>query len=228
VLVKYDCGRGEPLRDTEGRCIRCLPDEAGEAIAKIESNAQDGSANFEGYLNRAETQKKILRDVFVPGDAWMRSGDLMRKDRRGFYYFVDRIGDTFRWKGENVAAAEVAQVISSCPGIMEASVYGVEIAGYDGRAGMAAVVVGKAFDLARLRRHIDARLPEYAQPVFLRIAERLEVTETFKPKKHALAAQGFDPRTIGEAIYFARPRGNTYTRMDGSLYQQIVSGALRL
>jgi fatty-acyl-CoA synthase len=228
AIVKYDFASGQPLRDVNGRCLRCEPDETGEAIAKIESNAQDGSANFEGYLNRAETQKKILRDVFTPGDAWMRSGDLMRKDRRGFYYFVDRVGETFRWKGENVAASEVAQVISSCPAVIEASVYGVEVKGYDGRAGMAALVVDDAFDLAALRRHIDARLPDYARPRFLRIIERLEITATFRAKKYALAEQGFDPRTIGEAIYYAAPRGNTYVHLDESLYQQIISGAFRL
>lgn len=228
AIVKYDFDRGEPLRDAGGRCIRCELDEAGEAIAKIESTAGDGSANFEGYLDRTETQKKILRGVFVPGDAWVRSGDLMRQDRRGFYYFVDRIGDTFRWKGENVAAAEAAQAIASCPGVAEANVYGVEVKGYDGRAGMAALVVDAAFDLATLRRHIEARLPDYARPVFLRITGRLEVTETFKLKKQALAAQGFDPRIIGEAIYYAAPHGDSYVRVNESLYRQIVAGAIRL
>jgi fatty-acyl-CoA synthase len=228
AIVKYDPERREPWRDVDGRCICCEPNEAGEAIAKIEFKAEDGSTNFEGYLDRAETEKKILRSVFAAGDAWMRSGDLMRKDRRGFYYFVDRVGDTFRWKGENVATTEVAQTISSCPGVIETSVYGVAVKGYEGRAGMAAVAVNEAFDLATLRRHVDARLPHYAQPVFLRLIDRLEVTETFKPKKHALAAQGFDPRAIGEEIYFAAPRGDSYVRMDESLYLQIVSGALRL
>ncbi len=171
AIVKYDFECGEPLRGVDGCCIRCEPNEAGEAIAKIESDAEDGSENFEGYLNRAETQKKILRDVFAPGDVWMRSGDLMRKDKRGFYYFVDRIGDTFRWKGENVATTEVAQAIASCPGVIEASVYGVEVKGYDGRAGMAALAVDETFDFRALRRHIDERLPDYARPVFLRIIE---------------------------------------------------------
>jgi fatty-acyl-CoA synthase len=228
AIVKYDSERCEPLRDVEGRCICCEPNEAGEAIAKIESSAGDGSANFEGYLDSAETEKKILHGVFAAGDAWVRSGDLMRKDKRGFYYFVDRVGDTFRWKGENVATTEVAQAISSCPGVIETSVYGVAVKGYEGRAGMAAVAVNEAFDFVTLRRYVDARLPNYAQPVFLRIIERLEVTDTFKPKKHALAAQGFDPRATREPIYFAAPRGDSYVRMDESLYRKIVSGALRL
>lgn len=228
AIVKFDFEREEPLRDDDRHCIRCEPDEAGEAIARIESRSRDGSLNFEGYLNRADSEKKILRDVFAPGDAWMRSGDLMRKDARGFYYFVDRIGETFRWKGENVATSEVVQAISSCPGVIEVSVYGVEVAGYDGRAGMAAFAVDERFDLSALRRHIDGRLPDYARPLFLRICERLEVTGTFKHKTQALAAQGFDPRTAGEVIYCAWPSRDTYTRMDETLYQRIMSGALRL
>ena len=228
AIIKFDFEREEMLRNDDGRCILCEPDEVGEAIAKIESNARDGSVNFEGYLNRADSEKKILRDVFTLGDAWMRSGDLMRKDTRGFYYFVDRIGETFRWKGENVATSEVAQAISSCPGVIEVSVYGVEVAGYDGRAGMAALAVDERFDLATLRRHIDERLPDYARPLFMRICENLEITETFKHKKHKLAAQGFDPRTISDAIYCVEPRRDTYFRMDESLYQRIVAGAFRL
>jgi len=228
AIVKYDFEREEARRDDDGRCIRCEPDEVGEAIAKVESKARDGSLNFEGYLDRADTEKKVLRDVFTRGDAWMRSGDLMRRDARGFYYFVDRIGETFRWKGENVATSEVAQAIYSCPGVTEVNVYGVEVAGRDGRVGMAALAVDERFDLATCRRHIDERLPNYARPLFLRICESLEITETFKHKKQTLAAQGFDPRKIGEAIYFAEPRGDTYLPMDEALYQRIVTGAFRL
>ena len=130
--------------------------KAGEAIARIELRMRDGSSNFEGYLNPVELDKKVLRDVFAPGDAWMRSGDLMRKDARGFYYFVDRIGDTFRWKGENVATSEVAAAIASCSGVLEANVYGVAIAGYDGRAGMAAISVDEQFDSRFCAAHRQA------------------------------------------------------------------------
>jgi fatty-acyl-CoA synthase len=228
AIVKYDFEREEPLRDDNGHFVRCELDEVGEAIAKIESKARDGSSNFEGYLSPTDSEKKILRDVFTPGDAWMRSGDLMRKDARGFYYFADRIGETFRWKGENVAASEVAQAISSCPGVLEVNVYGVEIAGHDGRVGMAALAVDNRFDLITLRHHIHERLPHYARPLFLRICERLEITDTFKHKKHTLATQGFDPRKIGEAIYFSEPDRDTYVQMDETLYQRIIAGAFRL
>jgi fatty-acyl-CoA synthase len=227
AIVKYDFEREEPLRDDAGRCVRCEPDEPGEAIARI-GQAHDGTSNFEGYLSRADSQKKVLRDVFAPGDAWMRSGDLMRKDARGFYYFVDRVGETFRWKGENVATSEVAQALASCPGVLEASVYGVEVAGHEGRAGMAALSVDQRFDLTALMRHIDGRLPDYARPLFLRICGSLETTDTFKHKKQTLVAQGFDPRNGSDLIYFAPPRTGACLRMDERLFFRIVAGEFRL
>jgi len=121
-----------------------------------------------------ETARKILRNVFAPGDAWFRTGDLMRLDRQGYFYFVDRIGDTFRWKGENVATTEVAEAVSSCPGVVDVMVYGVAVPGADGKAGMAALVVDDGFDLAVFWKHLAERLPAYARPVFLRICERFE------------------------------------------------------
>ncbi|HXW72833.1 MAG TPA: long-chain-acyl-CoA synthetase [Methylocella sp.] len=228
AIVKYDFDRGEPWRDENGRCVRCARGGVGEAIGKIEASSEDGSANFEGYLSRIDSEKKILRNVFKTGDAWMRSGDLMRKDARGFYYFEDRVGDTFRWRGENVAASEVAEVIAACPRVAEVTVYGVEVQGYDGRAGMAAVVVAPDFDLALLKRHIDASLPDYARPRFLRITDSLETTETFKLKKNALAAQGFDPGATGDLLYCADPRRETYRHLDGDLYHSILEGTFRL
>lgn len=225
-LVKFDVEGETVERDENGRCIRCAAGEAGEAIAKIEPRGAE--TNFEGYLNRAESEKKILRDVFEAGDAWMRSGDLMRQDARGFYYFVDRIGDTFRWKGENVATSEVAHILCACPGVADATVYGVEIGGHDGRAGMAAVVIGDGFDLQALRRHVEAQLPAFARPLFLRIGAALGMTETFKHKKRALALEGFDPRRIDDAIYFARPGEEAYARLDAALYERIAAGEFRL
>ncbi len=224
-LVKFDTEREAPLRGADGFCELCDIDEAGEAIARI--STRDGSA-FEGYLDQEASQKKILRNVFETGDAWMRSGDLMRKDARGFYYFVDRVGDTFRWKGENVATAEVAQALASFGGVIDVNVYGVEIPGRDGRAGMAALVVNDDFDLASLRAHIEALLPPYARPLFLRLANSLQVTDTFKHKKRELAAQGFDPGAIGEPVYFASPQSSIYSRMDRALYEKILAGAAPL
>src|SRR5207302_450613 len=157
-----DVERGEPVRGADGCCLRCGLDEVGEAIGKIDANGASLGGPFDGYTDRAASEKKILRDVFKPGDAWFRTGDLMRKDAQGYFYFVDRIGDTFRWKGENVSTSEVAEAIARCPGVLDATVFGVEIPGTDGRAGMAALVVDAGFDLAALHRHLEASLPGYA------------------------------------------------------------------
>lgn len=226
-LVKFDAERDDILRGDDGYCRLCATDEAGEAIARIA--AREGAAgDFDGYLNRAESEKKILRNVFELGDAWMRSGDLMRRDARGFYYFVDRIGDTFRWKGENVSTAEVAQVIAEVAGVRDVTVYGVEVPGCDGRAGMASIVAADAFDLTALRTQLDARLAPYAHPLFLRIMDRLETTDTFKHRKRDLAKQGFDPRDIAEPIYVALPDRSIYDRIDATLFREICAGAFQL
>lgn len=216
-IIRYDSDADAPLRGEDGFCQLCAPDEAGEAIARI-------SGDFEGYLDPAASEKKILRNVFQTGDAWMRSGDLMRKDGRGFIYFVDRVGDTFRWKGENVATAEVAQVISACPGVLDVNVYGVEVPGRDGRAGMAAIVVDDSFDSAALRKHLDATLPPYARPLFIRLSRKLEITDTFKHRKRELSAQGFDPRAIEDPVFFAPPDSPIYVALDSSLYERILAG----
>jgi fatty-acyl-CoA synthase len=157
----------------------------------------------------------------------MRSGDLMRKDARGFFYFVDRVGDSFRWKGENVSTAEVAEAIAAYEGVRDVSVYGVDIPGRDGRAGMAAIVPDAAFDLAGLYAHLAARLPTYARPVFVRLAPELAVTETFKHRKRELAGEGFDPRrTRRDPVFFASPGGSIYTALDLALYEKIIGGAI--
>jgi len=220
-LVKYDTETDAPMRGADGFCVACGADEPGEAIARI-------ADDFEGYLDRAASEKKILRDVFKPGDAWMRSGDLMRKDGRGFFYFVDRVGDTFRWKGENVATAEVAQAIAAYGGVLDVNVYGVEIPGRDGRAGMAAIVAGEDFRLDGLYAHLAAQLAAYARPLFLRLSRGLAVTETFKHRKRELAEQGFDPRAIGDPVFFASSERSIYVALDLALYEKILAGAVPL
>jgi fatty-acyl-CoA synthase len=225
-LVRFDFEKDAPLRGPDGFCIRCARNEPGEAIGRIARDGQDLSARFEGYTNRADTEKKILRDVFSPGDAYMRSGDLMRIDEQGFYYFVDRIGDTFRWKGENVSTQEVASVLCTYPGIAEAAVYGVAIPGAEGRAGMALLAADEALDLAALVKHLRA-LPDYARPLFLRLGAKLETTATFKHKKHDLANEGFDPSRIADPLYlFDRGKG-AYVALDAELFAKIAAGAIR-
>jgi len=227
ALVKFDDAAGAPLRGGDGRCICCAAGEAGEAIGKIRSGSGESGGDFEGYSSAVETEHKILRDVFAPGDAWYRTGDLMRMDRGGFYYFVDRIGDTFRWKGENVATSEVADAIMTFPGIAEAVVYGVAVPGTEGTAGMAALVGGSELDLTTLHRHLTERLPPYARPLFLRIKDGIDVTSTFKHKKSDLAREGFDPGATGDAIYFDDPRQQAYVPLDAALHARITAGDLR-
>src|SRR5262249_22281652 len=157
---------------------------------------------------------------------WFRTGDLMRKDAQGYFYFVDRIGDTFRWKGENVATSEVEEAIGRCPGVRDATVYGVEIPGTDGRAGMAALVVAAGFDLGALRRHLDASLPSYARPVFVRIRAELETTGTFKHQKSELVREGYDPASTGDAIYFSDPQQQSYVRVDERTFELFRTGSV--
>ena len=125
-IVKVDAEHGTPLRDDNGLCIACARGEVGEAIGRI-GTADEGGGRFEGYTDSGETEKKILRDVFAKGDAWFRTGDLMRLDEQGFFHFVDRVGDTFRWKGENVATSEVNDAVRECDGVLDATTYGVEV-----------------------------------------------------------------------------------------------------
>jgi fatty-acyl-CoA synthase len=228
ALVKFDDATGVPMRGADGRCIRSLTGEAGEAIGKIRSGSAQTGGEFEGYTDAEDTERKILRDVFEPGDAWYRTGDLLGMDKAGFYYFVDRIGDTFRWKGENVATSEVADAIMAFPGIMETTVYGVAIPGTEGAAGMA-VLVGKSdLNLAELRQHLADRLPPYARPLFLRIKDGIDVTATFKHKKSDLVREGFNPAASHDAIYFDDPQRQAYRRLDAGLYDRIAAGRLRL
>jgi fatty-acyl-CoA synthase len=228
ALVKLDRETGEPIRDDDGFCIRCSANEAGEAIGEIiEDDAHPGS-RFEGYTDKDAAERKILRNVFVAGDVWFRTGDLMRKDERGYYYFVDRIGDTFRWKGENVSTIEVAETTATCPGVIEAIVYGVSIPGTEGRAGMAAVVVTSDFNILELRHHLVQHLPEYARPLFLRIRDAIETTGTFKPNKQRLSREGYNPALVADPVYFNDRMSAAFVTVDAALYERIRSGELRL
>ena len=228
ALVKFDAEAAAPARDSDGDgfCMRCATNEVGEAIGKIQGS-EPGGREFEGYTSAEDSQRKILRDVFEPGDAWYSTGDLMRMDEAGFFYFVDRVGDTFRWKGENVATAEVAEAIAEFPGITEATVYGVAVPQTEGAAGMAALVLDGALDLREFRRHLARRLPSYARPLFLRLKDRIEVTATFKHRKLDLAREGFDPAASGDALFFDDPSRQAFVPLDRALYERIAAGTVR-
>ena len=225
TLIQVDAETGAALRDAEGRCLRCAVNQAGEAISKLTDDASRASERFEGYADRDATERKILRGVFAPGDAWYRSGDLMRKDAKGFFYFVDRIGDTFRWKGENVSTAEVTDVVRSCPGVIDADVYGVLVPGADGKAGMAALVTEAWFDLAAFRTHVAERLPAYARPLFVRLRMELDRTSTFKANKQQLQLDGFDPEKTADPV-FVDVGG--YVRVDATVLLSIAERRMRM
>ncbi|TPQ37451.1 long-chain-acyl-CoA synthetase [Bradyrhizobium guangdongense] len=227
AIVKVDPDTGAPLRNADGLCVTCARGEVGEAIGRI-GVADDGGGRFEGYTDAGETEKKVLRDVVAKGDAWFRTGDLMQLDDKGFFHFVDRVGDTFRWKGENVATSEVNDAVREFPGVVDATTYGVSIPGADGRAGMSTLVVNDGFDLTGLAAHLAARLPPYAHPLFIRIAHELDATDTFKQKKGELARDGFDPDKVADPLYFSDPSGGNYRRIDAAFYADIVRGAVRL
>ncbi len=229
ALVQFNAASGEPARDGQGRAIRCTTDEVGEAIGRISRGAAGaGGGEFEGYSSAVDTERKILRDVFEAGDAWYRTGDLMRMDSGGFYYFVDRIGDTFRWKGENVATSEVAAALMEFPGIGEATAYGVAVPGTEGAAGMAALVADRTLDFAELRRHLARRLPAYARPLFLRLQDEIAATATFKHKKIELAREGFDVTVVRDKMYFDDPQREAYVPLDAALRERVMAGKIRL
>jgi fatty-acyl-CoA synthase len=228
ALVRFDTETEMPVRGVDGLCLRCAPGETGEAIGRLSERGIGLSTRFEGYTSAADSERKVLRDVFVKGDAWFRTGDLMRKDAKGFFYFVDRVGDTFRWKGENVAASEVETALCRCQGVREAIVYGVGVPFADGRAGMAALVVDSSFDLGAFRAAVVAALPGFARPLFLRLRPSLDITGTFKPKKRDLAREGYDPAVIGDPLYLDDPGRRAYVAIDPALHTRLVLGATRL
>jgi fatty-acyl-CoA synthase len=223
-LVKFDVETEEPVRGANGLGVEARPGEIGEALGQIGAEARMAYA---GYADKAASNSKILTNVFAKGDAWFRTGDLLRQDDEGYFYFVDRIGDTFRWKGENVATTEVAGRLGEAPGVLEANVYGVGVPDAEGRAGMAALVVEGTFDPAALSKFVEEHLPAYAQPVFLRIQPQIETTGTFKQRKGDLVADGFDPSKTKAKLYVKLP-GKGYVKLTPSIYAKVVSGEVRI
>jgi fatty-acyl-CoA synthase len=223
-LIRFDVENEEPIRGADGLCQEPRPGEVGECVGQISDSAREA---YTGYADKAASAKKVLRDVFRRGDAFFATGDLMRQDRDGYFYFVDRIGDTFRWKGENVSTSEVAERLAVVPGVKEATVYGVQVGDQDGRAGMAGLVVGPEFDLEKLRAEVEASLPGYAQPLFVRILPEIETTGTFKYRKYELVADGFNPAQVKGAVYYKHPTKG-YVKLTRPTYNKIVSGEMRL
>lgn len=223
-LVAFDVDTEEPVRLASGLVREASAGEIGEAIGMIGDSIRH---DFSGYADKAASEKKILTDVFQRGDRWFRTGDLMRQDSEGYFYFVDRIGDTFRWKGENVSTAEVEQRLADAPGVNEVIAYGVPVPGADGKAGMVTLVVEGRFSAKDFAAWADEQLPPYARPVFVRLAKTLETTGTFKYRKVDLVADGFDPAKIDGQIY-VRGGKSGYTKLTAEGFAAIQSGHNRL
>lgn len=227
-LVQFNTETEQVVRGADGLCIKCELGEAGEALGKISNDPNTPTGRFDGYARKEETEKKILRDVFEKDDQWFRTGDLLKQDKLGYFYFVDRIGDTFRWKGENVSTNEVSEAISVFAGIKEANVYGVAIPGTDGRAGIASIVSDNDLDLVKLHHHINKELPDYARPLFIRISHEMEVTGTFKHRKVDLVKEGIDLLAIKEPVYFNSPTDRQFVPLAHDLHDQICTGQIKL
>ncbi|KAM4719893.1 long-chain fatty acid transport protein 6 [Anableps anableps] len=225
-LVKYDMAKDEPVKDQHGFCQRVKKGETGLLLAKVSTLSP-----FFGYAGSKQlTEKKLMRNVFVKGDTYFNTGDLMAEDQDGFICFRDRVGDTFRWKGENVATTEVTEILGLVDFIQEVNVYGVEVPGHEGRAGMAALIVrpGLMFDGKKLFEHAVKDLPTYARPLFVRLQEVMEMTSTFKQQKFQLVQSGFNPSTISEPLYVLDYQQKSYIPLTNQIYQSIICGERKL
>ncbi|MDD0844455.1 long-chain-acyl-CoA synthetase [Pseudomonas sp. Gutcm_11s] len=225
AIVHYDRDSEAPRRDAQGRLQRVARGEAGLLLGQITEKTP-----FHGYTDAGKTESCILRDVFEPGDAWFNTGDLMRDMGFRHAQFVDRLGDTFRWKGENVSTTQVEAVLDSIDGVSEAVVYGVEIAGTNGRAGMACIRLDREpaqVDFQALLTELRRELPAYAVPLFLRLSEQMETTGTFKHKKAPLKEQGFDPSRCTDPLYAWLPGTESYVAVNAELHMAIQGGEYR-
>lgn len=227
-IVKYDQDTNTHPKNAAGFYIPCQPGEVGEAIAYIVESPLTGGGRFEGYTSKEATEKKILRNVFNEGDKWWSSGDLLKYDEDGYCYFVDRIGDTFRWKSENVSTLEVQAVLEGFPEILFSTVYGVEIPGYEGRAGMAALMLkpDSTFDPSRFYEFTFNHLPRYAMPQFLRINKQMDMTGTYKLRKVDLQKQSYNPKLFDDQLFVVDEKGRCYvpysvTALEKSGYQEL-------
>lgn len=225
-LLKVD-EHGKLVRDANGYCIHADIGERGEAAGKISTILTH--RRFDGYQDKNATSKKILRNVFRPGDQYFLSGDIMRMDEEGYVYFCDRTGDTFRWKGENVSTMEVEGVIQHILEHRDVTVYGVEVEGMEGRAGMAMIVgTDKTVDLTKLLQQLSLSLPAYAVPVFIRLSADATTTGTLKLKKVDLRNEAYDLSKVSDPLFFLHPAHKAYVPLTPELQDEIARGTIRL
>lgn len=226
AMVRYDPENDAPLRDENGFMQKVELGESGLLIIEITDTAP-----FDGYTDKSANEKKIFRDVFEKGDAWYNSGDLLRDIGYRHAQFVDRLGDTFRWKGENVSTTEVEEVINSFPYVSGSTVYGASVPGTDGRAGMAAIISDTGpgnFDSRGMAAAMRDALPSYAVPIFLRFLTEFDTTATHKVKKSQLKSEGMDPSRVNGPLYVLLPDAPEYVPLTQEIYDEIVSGKYRL
>ncbi|MCP4625465.1 MAG: long-chain-acyl-CoA synthetase [bacterium] len=225
AIVKFDIDEDSAIRDENGFMQRIEVGRTGLLLGEIsETNP------FVGYTSREATESKIIHNVFTQGDSWFNTGDLIRDIGYGHVQFVDRTGDTFRWKGENVSTTEVEEVANTLPQVSLSTVYGVKMPGGDGRAGMIAIIPEcsmEEFDLKELSGHFQATLPSYAVPKFVRMNKHLEYTPTHKIKKVQLKKDAFDPGRINDALYVLLPGEAEYQSLTAKIYQNILNGEYR-
>lgn len=224
AFVKFDIETEQPVRGADGFCMRADVNEAGEALGLIGADVRQ---RFEGYNDQSATEKKLLRDVFVKGDLWFRTGDLLKQDKDGYVYFIDRIGDTFRWKGENVSTNEVGEALAAIPGVATANVFGVAVPGTDGRAGMAAITTDGEVNFATLRATLASALPTYAIPIFIRVQPTAETTGTFKYRKVELVQEGFDPSRTNDPLWMLDTDSGQYVPVTQGRFERLKAGGYR-
>lgn len=225
ALLKIDEETGELLRGTDGLCITCKPGEPGIFVGKI--NPKKAINDFSGYADKKASEQKIIHNVFKKGDRVFNSGDILVMDELGYFYFKDRTGDTFRWRGENVATSEVEAVISKMIGFKDATVYGVEVSGNEGKAGMVAIYdANNSLNIGGLGEELKKVLPSYARPRFVRILSELPMTGTFKLKKKNLQREAFDITKVKDPIYFLN--NDTYVKLTDKYYNDIIEEKIRL
>jgi fatty acid transporter, putative len=222
-LVKVDLESGDPIRDENGMCIPCAPSQCGLLIGKIENNHP--FKDFSGYVDKAATTKKIIKDVFQKGDSYFSSGDLLTMDEYGYFYFTDRFGDNIRWKGENISTGEVEGIISNLVELADCVFYGIEIPGYEGKAGMLAILdPSNKLKLEELLEEMKKALPSYSIPLIIRIVSKLEMTTTFKLPKTTLAKESFNPNQVKDPLFILDSKANSYVKFDSNIYNDLISG----
>lgn len=225
-LIRIDDNTGIPLRDRHGLCIPSAPGETGEMVGLIQNSSVH---KFDGYVDKGATSKKLYRDVFHKGDIAFSSGDLLMQDELGYLYFKDRTGDTFRWKGENVSTSEVEGIITKVVGLSDVVVYGVEVAGCEGKAGMAAILDPEhKTDLNKMLRDASAILPAYAVPLFVRLLKEVDATGTYKLKKTDLVKEAYEVARIKDPVYFLDLTQTKYVPLTEELYQKVMNKECRV